>query len=115
MSSTDVQNVRDWKEDVSGGTSTYDPVTYGLHGLEDTNLDWIDKRVNDDVPGGDTGSTGSTGSARGPDPVQFETRRQEMGRKAGAASARRSRSDADLLGFMAPTRRIGQARKILGY
>lgn len=55
-------------------------------------------------PGGDAPS----------DPVQFQTRRQDLERRAASAGARRSANDADLLGFTGTASR-NSARKILGY
>lgn len=54
-------------------------------------------------------------AGRVPDPMQFETRRQDYSSAASAAGAQRTGSDADLLGFVGSrARRAGAARRILG-
>lgn len=49
--------------------------------------------------------------ARGRD---FETRAQVLGEQARSAGATRTENEADLLGFVLPRRRVGQARALLG-
>lgn len=49
-----------------------------------------------------------------PDPVQFETRRQDLAGRARAAGVTLTGSDADLLGYSAMRKRAGAARRILG-
>lgn len=114
MSSTDVQNVRDWRKETTDATpleQNLDPVTILASGAEDSNLDWLDKRVNNDPPSPSAG-TGAGQTSR-EEAIQFKTRKQNLERSASAAGARRSDNDADLLGFTTPARK-GAARKVLG-